>query len=115
MIRIVEIIAACVAAALLAALYLAKSGAASDQQRLAQLQAEIGRERARIGHLQAEVALQEDPENLRRLARIYLGFEPLRSEQEWSLADLPRAPRDDMRAPDAAVRAVSAGYPGEGR
>jgi hypothetical protein len=115
MIRIVEFIAACVAAALLAALYLAKSGAASDQHRLAELQAEIGRERARIGHLQAEVALQEDPENLRRLARLYLGFEPLRPEQEWSLADLPRAPRDGDAQTEDPVRAVRTGYPGEGR
>lgn len=115
MIRIVEILAACVAAALLAALYLAKSGAASDQQRLAELQADIARERARIGHLQAEVALQEDPENLRRLARLYLGFEPLRPEQEWSLADLPRAPRDDGSPAQDPVQAVSAAYPGAGR
>ncbi|MEQ8405750.1 MAG: hypothetical protein RKE49_11680 [Oceanicaulis sp.] len=113
MIRIVELLAGAVAMALIAALYLAKSGAEADQQRLAELQAEIGRERARIGHLQAEVALQEDPENLRRLARIYLGFEPLRPEQEWVLSDLPRA--SDDAAPAAAPHAVRTGYPIEGR
>ncbi|MGJ3231362.1 MAG: cell division protein FtsL [Oceanicaulis sp.] len=112
MIRIVEILAGGVAMALIAALYLAKTGAEADQQRLAELQAEIGRERARIDHLQAEVALQEDPENLRRLARIYLGFEPLRPEQEWDLADLPRAGRESG---EAAPQAVRASLPAEGR
>lgn len=109
MIRIVEGLALVVAAALFAALYLAKSGADADQQRLADLQAEIGRERARIDDLQAEVALQEDPENLRRLARIYLGFEPLRADQEWDLSDLPREPQSDD-APRPAAHAVRAGY-----
>lgn len=113
MIRIVEVIAGCVAMALLAALYLAKSGAASDQQHLAELQAEIARERARVGELQAEVSRQEDNTNLRRLARAYLGFEPLQPEQEWELADLPRAPRDGAVDGYAEVRPVQAAYAGE--
>jgi hypothetical protein len=45
MIRIVEIVGVLVAAILLAALYVAKSGTASDSEKLAQLQAELARER----------------------------------------------------------------------
>ncbi len=115
MIRIVEVLAGLVALALVAALYLAKTGAEADQQRLADLQAEIGRELSRIDDLQAEVALQEDPENLRRLARLYLGFAPLRPEQEWTLSDLPRAGETSHAERRAAPQAVRTGYPAGGR
>lgn len=90
MIRLVNCVAALVAVALLAALYVAKTGASSDQQRLAELQADLARERGRISALEAEIALQEDHENLRRLARIYLGFEPVRHDQEIIFSELPR-------------------------
>ncbi len=90
MIRLVNFVAVLVAVALLAALYVAKTGAASDQQRLAELQADLARERGRISALEAEIALQEDHENLRRLARIYLGFEPVRHDQEIVFSELPR-------------------------
>ncbi|KAA5805297.1 hypothetical protein F1654_04775 [Alkalicaulis satelles] len=90
MIRLVNIVAACVALALLAALYVAKTGTAGDQQTLAALHAELARERGRISALEAEIALQEDHENLRRLARLYLGFEPVRHDQEIGFSDLPR-------------------------
>ena len=43
MIRVVEIVGVLVAAILLAALYVAKSGTASDSEKLAQLQAELRR------------------------------------------------------------------------
>ena len=90
MIRLVEVLAALVAASLLAALYFAKSSTAADQQELARLEAELARERGRISALEAEIAHQEDPENLRRLARAYLGFEPMRGDQEIAFSDLPR-------------------------
>jgi hypothetical protein len=90
MIRLVNCVAALVAVALLAALYVAKTGTASDQQRLAEIQADLARERGRISALEAEIALQEDHENLRRLARIYLGFEPVRHDQEIIFSELPR-------------------------
>lgn len=90
MIRLVNFVAFLVAVALLAALYVAKTGTASDQQRLAELQADLARERGRISALEAEIALQEDHENLRRLARIYLGFEPVRHDQEIIFSELPR-------------------------
>jgi len=90
MIRLVNFVAFLVAVALLAALFVAKTGAASDQQRLAELQADLARERGRISALEAEIALQEDHENLRRLARIYLGFEPVRHDQEIIFSERPR-------------------------
>lgn len=90
MIRLVNCVAFLVAVALLAALYVAKTGTASDQQVLAELQADLARERGRISALEAEIALQEDHENLRRLARIYLGFEPVRHDQEIIFSELPR-------------------------
>ena len=90
MIRLAEILAAIVAVSLLAALYVAKTGAASDQAELANLQAELARERSRISALRLQVSHQEDGENLRRLARVYLGFEPVRGDQEVAFSELPR-------------------------
>ena len=90
MIRLVEILAAIVAASLLCALYFAKSSTGEDQQSLARLEAELARERGRISSLEAEIAHQEHPDNLRRLAREHLGFEPVRGDQEIAFSDLPR-------------------------
>lgn len=106
MIRFVEIVGVLVAAVLLAALYVAKSGTASDQEKLAELQAELARERGRISALEAEIAHQEDPENLRRLARAYLGFEPVRHDQELAFSELPRLSAD--RAPEGLRTAETA-------
>lgn len=112
MIRIVEVLAALVAASLLAALYFAKSSTAADQQELARLEAELARERGRISALEAEIALQEDPDNLRRLARAHLGFEPVRGDQEIAFSDLPRvtAGVDEAGIHSAAIQAARA-YP----
>jgi hypothetical protein len=104
MIRLVNLVAGLVALVLLAALYVAKTGTASDQQRLAELQADLARERGRISALEAEIALQEDHENLRRLARIYLGFEPVRHDQEIIFSELPRV------APSVPGEPVQATY-----
>ena len=119
MIRIVEIVGVLVAAVLVAALYVAKSGTASDQEKLAELQAELARERGRISALEAEIAHQEDPENLRRLARAYLGFEPVRHDQEMAFSELPRLSSDDvpagLRAPGDARATARVSYPSPGR
>ncbi len=90
MIRLAEILAGIVAVSLLAALYVAKTGASSDQAELASLQAELARERMRISALRLQTSHQEDGENLRRLARLYLGFEPVRGDQEVAFSELPR-------------------------
>lgn len=114
MIRFAEILAGIVAASLLAALYFAKSGAAADQVELANLQAELARERGRISALRAEIAHQEDGENLRELARLYLGFEPVTGDQEIAFTELPRFAAGE---PDAAASAIRADLRlrGEGR
>jgi hypothetical protein len=96
MIRLAEILAGIVAISLLAALYVAKTGAAGDQAELANLQAELARERGRISALRLQISHQEDGDNLRRLARLYLGFEPVRGDQEITFTELPR-----FEAPEA--------------
>ena len=105
MIRFAEILAGVVAASLLAALYFAKSGTAADQAELASLQAELARERGRISALRAEIAHQEDGENLRELARLYLGFEPVTGDQEIAFTELPRF---EANEPDAGAPLVRA-------
>ena len=100
MIRVFEIIAGLVALGLAAALFISKSGTAAEEQRLAALQAELARERGRISALRAEVAHQEDHENLTRLARLYLGFEPIDPDQEIAFSELPRlTPQEEEGEP----------------
>lgn len=96
MIKAINILGLIVAALLLMALYVAKTDADAAQDRLARLQADLAQERGRINTLTANMAHLEDPENLRELARVHLGFEPVRPAQEVSLADLAAA-RDARR------------------
>ena len=111
MIRVAEILAGMVAASLVAALYFAKESTGADQQELARLEAELARERGRISALEAEIALQEDPENLRRLARAYLGFEPVRGDQEIAFSDLERVSAPSV-SPVTQVRgSMARAYP----
>lgn len=90
MMKALNILMLTVAAALLLALYIAKTEAGEAQDRLAHLQAELAEERGRINTLSVNVAHLEDPEQLRALARAYLGFEPVRPNQEIELSDLPQ-------------------------
>lgn len=89
--------------ALLGALYVAKTEVDAAQARLAGLQAELAQERARINTLTANIAHLEDPEHLRHLARTHLGFEPVSSAQELTLAELAQVRAEAERmAPQTA-------------
>ena len=79
MIRLLNLIAFIVAAALAVALYLAKTEAQGAQERLADLQAQLAEERRHL----------EDPERMRALARRYLGYEPLDPARQIEFAQLP--------------------------
>ncbi|KPP80548.1 MAG: Cell division protein FtsL [Oceanicaulis sp. HLUCCA04] len=88
---------------LLCALYVAKAETDAAQAHLASLQAELAQERARINTLEANIAHLEDPEQLRALARTHLGFEPIHSAQELSLAELAQVRAEAERmAPQTA-------------
>ena len=89
MMKAINLLGLTIAVALLLALYIAKTEAGKAQDRLANLQAELAEERGRINTLQVNVAHLEDPEQLRALARAYLGFEPIRPNQEIGLNELP--------------------------
>ena len=111
MIKAINILGLIVAALLLMALYVAKTDADAAQDRLARLQADLAQERGRINTLTANMAHLEDPENLRELARVHLGFEPVRPAQEVSLADLAAARRsaEQDEAREDGLLAVGAG------
>jgi len=108
MMNFVNAISLIVVAALVGLVYTSKESAGSDLEALAKLQAELARERGRISALEAEIAHREDPENLRRLARHYLGFEPVRHDQEVAFSELPRlsAQPDERTGAQAAMAAV---------
>ena len=90
MIKFVNALAMLVAVALGFALMIASENTATDLEHLERLQSDLARERGRISALEVEIAAQEDRENLRRLARVYLGFEPVEREQRIALSELPR-------------------------
>ena len=90
MMKVVNALGLAIAVLLLLALYIAKTDASDAQERLAELQAELARERGRIGSLTADVAHLESSDHLRGLARAYLGFEPVMPGQAITLAELPR-------------------------
>ena len=89
MIRLLNAIAVVIAVALAVALYLAKTEAKGAQERLSDLQTQLSEERRQINVLSVEIAHLEDPERLRALARLYLGFEPLDPSREIAMNDLP--------------------------
>jgi len=88
MMKLVHGLCLAAALALTLALYLARSEASSGEDRLERLQAELERERGRISQLQAELALKDSPENLRRLALAHLDVQPMQQEQRISLSML---------------------------
>ena len=111
MIKALNILMAAIAAALVLALYIAKTEAGKAEDRLANMQAELAQERGRINALRVDVQHLEDPEQLRVLARAYLGFEPVKPSQEVALSDLPSAEageegEEDRSDPRAGVPEV---------
>lgn len=90
MIKAINLVLAAIAALLFTALVMAQNQASDAQDRLANLRAELTQERGRIVSLEANVAHLEDPEQLRELARLHLGFEPIRPSQEIAVDELPR-------------------------
>lgn len=97
---------------LLGALYVAKAETDAAQARLATLQAELAQERARINTLTANIAHLEDPEQLRALARTHLGFEPVQSAQELSLAELAQVRAEAERLAPQSAQTAQAGWQG---
>ncbi|AZU03204.1 hypothetical protein X907_0659 [Glycocaulis alkaliphilus] len=96
---------------LLGALYVAKAETDAAQARLAGLQVELAQERSRINTLTANIAHLEDPEQLRALARTHLGFEPVQSAQELSLAELAQVRAEAERLSPQAPQTAQASWP----
>jgi len=89
MIKALNLVLAAIVALLFTALVMAQNQASDAQNRLANLRAELTQERGRIISLEANVAHLEDPEQLRELARLHLGFEPILPSQEIAIEELP--------------------------
>lgn len=113
MMRLVVLLCLVGGLAMLGALYVAKTGVDASQARLASLQAELARERDRINTLTANIAHLEDPEHLRMLARTHLGFEPVSSAQELTLAELAQVRAEAERMAPQASQAAQARWQGD--
>ncbi|MGF1463669.1 MAG: hypothetical protein ACFB2Z_10990 [Maricaulaceae bacterium] len=100
--RFFNILAFLPAAALVVAVYLAKSDTVESAQTAAELQGRLAEVRRDIGVLQAEIAYLERPERIRELAKRHLGLEPLdaRHQKGLSEAALLLEPDEDPSAPD---------------
>lgn len=80
--RIIELTGLVVMLALALVVYLGKTSGGDERSRIDRVEREIAREQARVRLLRAEVAYLEQPERLERLAREYLGMEPIGAEHE---------------------------------
>lgn len=104
--RIVEVAMLCVLLTLMLVVYLAKTLGGTERADIAQIERDIGEERQRVRLLQAEVAYLEKPERLERLARTYLGMEPVKADHEAKVETLTEialreAPRTVVAPPPA--------------
>ena len=88
--RIVHLVGWLLVVVLAVVLYLGKTFAGDERTRIAQVEQQITKEQARVRVLRAEVAYLEQPDRLERLAREYLGMEPIGAEHEAPAADLPK-------------------------
>jgi len=88
--RIVHLIGWMLVVVLAVVVYLGKTFAGDERTRIAEVEQQIDRERARVRVLRAEVAYLEQPERLERLAREYLGMEPIGAAHEAPVSDLPK-------------------------
>ncbi len=87
--RVIDIVGLGVLLTLILILYLAKTFAGDERSQIARVENQIAEEKARVRVLRAEVAYLEQPERIERLARDYLGMEPIGAAHEAPAAELP--------------------------
>ena len=99
--RLIDVIALALLTALVLGVYLAKTVAGRERAEIAQVEKQIEIEKGRIRLLQAEVAHQENPARLERLATQYLHMEAVDAKRETTTEGLPfvRAHAPDKPAP----------------
>lgn len=104
-VRWIEIIGVLMVAAMVFSVYLAKTAAAREGNRIAALEREIADTRQRVRLLRAETTRLEQPARLEALSR-QIGLVPLDARREATTDDLARiAPKADAQpAPVASVR-----------
>lgn len=110
-IRWVEIIGASLVAVMILSVYAAKTAAARENARIAQLERDIASTNQRVRLLRAEAARLEQPARLEALSRI-AGLEPVDVRRRVGEADL------EAIAPETTVASGAASAPtanGEGR
>lgn len=81
-VRLVNIIAAGVLAAVALGLYMAKIKAAEARETITVLRAKLLEDRRATSVLRAEIAHLEEPDRLKYLAQTYLGLTPREARQE---------------------------------
>ena len=101
--RLIDLIAAGVLATLVLGVYLAKTIAGAERTQIAQVERQIGAEKARIRLLQAEVSHLEQPARIERLAQNYLGLAPVSIKREANLDALAAVAAAPVTGPAKAV------------
>lgn len=91
--RLVEVVALAVLLVTILAVYLAKTGAGSENADIVQVERQIEIERERLRLLSAEVAFLEQPERIERLSSQYLGMAPISAKREAPAEALPAIAR----------------------
>ncbi len=96
--RLVEIVAGVLLIAMVVSVYVAKAAAAREDQRIAELDRAIARERSEIRLLRAEVSALERPARIEALSRM-AGLERLDPARVIDVSDLRPAPVLSASAP----------------
>lgn len=96
--RVVELIGVCLVAAMVLSVYAAKTAAARESARIAELERSIAENRARVRLLRAEAARLESPTRLAALS----AQAGLQSAEQGQLVREDRL--DDLAAPPAVLR-----------
>lgn len=101
--RLIDLIALGVLATLILGVYLAKTIAGGERAEIAQVERQIGEEKARIRLLQAEVSHLERPGRIERLSEAYLGMAPAPIRREVTVDALPELAHAAYVPPKAPI------------
>ena len=114
--RVVEMVCLCVLLALVLGVYMAKTFAGRERAQIAEVEREIGEEKARVRLLKAEVAFLEQPRRIEQYA-LQLQLAPIKPERETTEdalidvarhAPVPTAPASPTAAANSDTAAAEA-------
>ncbi len=104
--RLIDLVALGLLTVLILGVYLAKTVAGGERAKIANVERQIGEEKARIRLLQAEVSHLEQPARIERLSETYLGMAPITLKRQADPDELPELARKPLPMPAKPIEAT---------